>query len=223
MLPAVPLMLGGCDGSLSALAPAGPVARDIAALWWVMLGGAGALTLLVLVLLAMAFGAPRPVAPRRWTHGLGLGLSAVVLIPLLAAALWVGERILPRDDGALQIRVHAVQWHWEFTHQGPNGPVQTRDRLILPAGQPVDLIITSADVIHSLWVPQLGGKMDAIPGHANLLRLQADTPGLLAGQCAEFCGVGHGAMRFEVQVVAPEDFDATLSGAALAAAGGADD
>jgi cytochrome c oxidase subunit 2 len=217
-------MLGGCDGSLSALAPAGPVARDIAALWWVMLGGAGALTLLVLVLLAMAFGPPRPVAPRRWTHGLGLGLSAVVLIPLLAAALWVGERILPRDDGALQIRVHAVQWHWEFTHQGPNGPVRTRDRLILPAGQPVDLIITSADVIHSLWVPQLGGKMDAIPGHANRLRLQADAPGLLAGQCAEFCGVGHGAMRFEVQVVAPEDFDATLSGAALAAAaGGADD
>ena len=179
-----------------------------------MLAGAGVLTALVLGLLAMAFGPPRRVREGRWTLGLGLGLSAAVLIPLLAAGLWVGERILPRDDGALQVRVHAVQWHWEFTHEGENGPVETRDRLILPAGQPVDMVITSADVIHSFWVPQLGGKMDAIPGRTNRLRLQADAPGRLRGQCAEFCGLGHAAMRFEVLVVAPEDFEAALAEAA---------
>ena len=218
-LLAVPLALAGCEGPLSALSPAGPAARDIAGLWWTMLAGAGALTALVLVLLAMAFGPPRQITPTRWTHGLGMGLSAVVLIPLLGAGLWVGERILPRDDGALAVRVHAVQWHWEFTHDGPDGPVETRDRLILPAGQPVDMVITSADVIHSLWVPQLGGKMDAIPGRTNRLRLQADAPGLLVGQCAEFCGAGHAIMRFEVLVVAPEDFEAALA----QAAGGHDD
>lgn len=209
----LPLALAGCDAPLSTLAPAGPVARDIAWLWWALLGGAAVLTLLVLVLLAMAFGPPRKVAARRWTHGLGLGLSLPVLAVTLAAGLWVGERVLPRDDGALAIEVHAVQWNWAFTAPGPDGPVTTRDRLILPAGEPVDLIITSEDVIHSFWVPQLGGKMDAIPGRANRLRLQADAPGTLAGQCAEFCGLGHAVMRFEVEVVAPEDWADALRAA----------
>lgn len=215
----VPLLLAGCGGPLSALDPAGPIAREVARLWWVMLAGAGVLTVLVGVLVALAFGAPRATSARRWTHGLGLGLSALVLVPLLATALWVGERILPRDDGAMQIRVHAAQWHWDFTHDGPDGPVHTRGRLILPAGQPVDLLITSDDVIHSLWLPQLGGKLDAIPGRTNRLRLQADAPGLIQGQCAEFCGLGHAAMRFEALVVAPQDFDAALR----QAAGGSDD
>ncbi|MCC5982892.1 MAG: cytochrome c oxidase subunit II [Rhodobacteraceae bacterium] len=210
----LPPVLAGCDAPLSTLAPAGPVAREIAWLWWAMLGGAAVLTLLVLVLLAMAFGPPRKVAARRWTHGLGLGLSLPVLAVTLAAGLWVGERILPRDDGALEIEVHAVQWSWAFTAPGPDGPVTTRDRLILPAGAPVDLIITSGDVIHSFWVPKLGGKMDAIPGRANRLRLQADAPGTLAGQCAEFCGLGHAVMRFEVEVVDPADWENALRAAA---------
>ena len=191
-----------------------------------MLAGATVLTLLVLVLLAMAFGPPRATSARRWTYGLGLGLSLPVLGAILAAGLWVGERILPREDGALTIKAHAVQWHWEFTQPGPDGPVETRDRVIIPAGQPVDVLITSADVIHSFWVPQLGGKMDAIPGRENRLRLQADSPGVLAGQCAEFCGLGHGVMRFEVEVVAPEDWpDAVLGEGENAAesTGGADD
>lgn len=218
MVLSVPLALAGCEGPLSTLAPAGPVAREIAGLWWAMLTGAGVLTGLVLVLLALSFGRPRSVAPRLWTHGLGLGLSALVLVPLLGAALWVGERILPRADGAPEVAVHAEQWHWTFTHPGPDGPVALRDRLILPAGRPVDMRITSGDVIHSFWVPRLGGKMDAIPGRANVIRVEADAPGRLIGQCAEFCGLGHAAMRFEVEVVAEADWDA-----ALRAAGGDDE
>ncbi|MGY6535191.1 MAG: cytochrome c oxidase subunit II [Pararhodobacter sp.] len=210
----VPFLLGGCGGPLSTLAPAGPVARDIAWLWWAMLGGATALTVLVLVLVALSFGPPRPVRERRWTHWLGLGLSLPVLAVTLAGGLWVGERILPRDDGAITVQAHAVQWYWEFTQPGPDGPVTTRDRLIIPAGQPVDVLITSADVIHSFWVPQLGGKMDAVPGRQNRLRLLADTPGRLEGQCAEFCGLGHAIMRFEVDVVPPEAWDDTLRDAA---------
>ena len=191
---------------MSTLSPAGPVARDIAWLWWAMLGGAAALTLLVLVLLAMAFGRPRAVSPRRWTHGLGLWFSMAVLTTTLAAGLWVGERILPRDDGAITVEAHAYQWGWEFTQPGPDGPVVTSDVLTIPAGQPIDVLITAEDVIHSFWVPQLGGKMDAIPGRTNRLRLQADAPGTLGGLCAEFCGLGHAAMRFELRVIAPEDW-----------------
>lgn len=204
-------MLGGCDGTVSALSPAGPVARDIAWLWWGFAGASFLLTLMVVVLVAMAFGAPRVVNERRWTFGMGLWFSLAVLSVTFAAGIWVGERILPRDDGAVEIRAHAFQWGFEFTHPGADGPVETVDLLILPAGEPVDMIITSEDVIHSFWVPQLAGKMDAVPGHTNRLRLQADASGRLNGLCAEFCGTGHTAMQFEVLVVPAEDWDTALA------------
>ena len=75
--------------------------------------------------------------------------------------------------------------------------------LAAAATQPFDIVLTSPDVIHSFWVPQLGGKMDAIPGHRNIHRLMADAPGIHEGLCAEFCGLGHAAMRFEVVVYDP--------------------
>ena len=84
----------------------------------------------------------------------------------------------------------------------------------LPAGTPVDIIVTSEDVIHSFWIPRFAGKIDAIPGHANRLRMQADQPGQYEGQCNQFCGLGHAGMRFTVIVDRPEDF------AAAAQAGG---
>lgn len=208
---AVPLLLAGCDGNVSALDPGGPVARDIAWLWWALAGAAALLTAMVLVLVAMAFGAPRVVNERRWIFGLGVWFSLGVLGITLAGAVWVGERILPRDDGAVEIRAHAIQWGFRFTHPGAEGPVETTDLLILPAGQPVDMVITSEDVIHSFWVPQLAGKMDAVPGHTNRLRLQADAPGRHGGLCAEFCGIGHTAMQFEVLVVPAGDWDAALA------------
>lgn len=204
-------MLGGCDGNVSALSPAGPVARDIAWLWWGFAGASFLLTLMVVVLVAMAFGAPRVVNERRWTFGMGLWFSVAILSVTFAAGIWVGERILPRDDGAVEIRAHAVQWGFEFTHPGAEGPVETVDLLILPAGEPVDMIITSEDVIHSFWVPQLAGKIDAVPGHTNRLRLQADASGRLNGLCAEFCGIGHTAMQFDVLVVPAEDWNAALA------------
>jgi len=200
------------------LNPAGPVAQDIAWLWWVLAGASLVLTLMVVVLVAMAFGAPRAVNERRWTFGLGVWFSLAILSVTLGFGIWVGERILPRDDGAVEIRAHAVQWGFQFTHPGSDGPVETVDLLILPAGEPVDMVITSEDVIHSFWVPQLAGKMDAVPGHTNRLRLQADASGRLSGLCAEFCGIGHTAMQFEVLVVPAEDWDAALADPAAALA-----
>jgi len=208
----VPLSVSGCGGDVSALNPLGPVANDIAWLWWGLAGASGVLTLMVVVLVAMGFGAPRAVTERRWTFGMGIVFSLGVLGVTLAAGIWVGERILPRDDGAVEIHATAFQWGFRFSHPGPDGPVETTDLLILPAGRPVDMLITSDDVIHSFWVPQLAGKMDAVPGRTNRLRLQADAPGRMGGLCAEFCGLDHSAMQFEVRVVAPQDWDATLAG-----------
>jgi heme/copper-type cytochrome/quinol oxidase subunit 2 len=70
--------------------------------------------------------------------------------------------------------------------------------LHIPAGRPADLVITSTDVIHSFWIPRLAGKMDAIPGHTNRLRIVADAPGTYRGECAEYCGVGHKNHGFTV-------------------------
>ena len=72
-------------------------------------------------------------------------------------------------------------------------------------------MVTSRDVIHSFWIPRLAGKIDAIPGHANVLRIQADAPGRFEGLCAEFCGVGHPGMRFQVVAHPAADFPAALA------------
>ncbi|MCC5988923.1 MAG: cytochrome c oxidase subunit II [Pararhodobacter sp.] len=213
-MSAVPLALAGCDTELSALSPAGPAAAQIAWLWWGMLAASSALFLLVLVLVAMSFGAPRDVPARRWTHTLGVGFSLAVLSVFLAAGLWVGERLVPRGAAAVEVRAHAFQWGWRFTQPGPRGMVETHDVLHIPAGEPVDVIVTAEDVIHAFWVPRLAGKIDAVPGRQNRLRLQADEPGRYAGMCAEFCGVGHAIMPFEVIAHPSEDWPQAVTATA---------
>ncbi|MGH8431133.1 MAG: cytochrome c oxidase subunit II, partial [Solimonas sp.] len=111
------------------------------------------------------------------------------------------------------IEVHAEQWRWNFRYPD-HGGLATEGVLHLAAGTPVDVVVTSGDVIHSFWVPRLAGKIDAVPGRANTLRLQADTPGRYQGQCAEFCGTGHATMRFDVVVHAAADYAAALEKAA---------
>jgi cytochrome c oxidase subunit II len=209
-LAMVPAAVGGCGTDLSALAPAGPAAAQIAWLWWAMLAAASALTALVLVLVAMGFGAPRQQSARRWTHGLGLWFALPVLGAFLAGGMWVGERILPHGT-AVEVQAHAEQWGWRFTQPGPKGMIETDGVLHIPAGQPVDVIVTSQDVIHAFWVPRLAGKIDAVPGRENRLRLQADAPGRYDGLCAEFCGLGHAAMRFEVIAHPPGDWPGSVA------------
>lgn len=205
------VLTAGCAGPLSTLDPAGPVAGQIAWLWWAMLAGAGVLTLLVLVLVAMGFGGPRPVAARVWTHRMGLWFSLGVLSVTLGAGLWVGERILPRGD-AVEVTAHSFQWGWRFGHpDGMGGWIAAEGVLHIPAGEPVDVVVTSADVIHAFWVPRLAGKIDAIPGRENRLRLQADAPGIYAGRSAEFSGVGYAGMTFTVIAHAPDDWPAAIA------------
>lgn len=171
-----------------------------------MLIGAALITALVLVLVALALrrGAA-PTSERRWTIHWGLGFTMSVLALLLGFGLWTGERMISRADDALRVEAEARQWGWRFTQPGPGGErVTTEGVLYVPTGAPFDIVLRSADVIHSFWVPQLGGKMDAIPGHENIHRLQADAPGRHEGLCAEFCGLGHAAMRFEVVVYDPD-------------------
>ncbi|HYN60635.1 MAG TPA: cytochrome c oxidase subunit II [Rubrivivax sp.] len=207
-------LLAGCAGPQSTLDAAGPAAAAIARMWWVMLAGSIVLFALVMALFAMSWWRPgwsRAMPLQRWVVLGGLALPAVVLVPLVAYALVTGERLLPLPGISPQrIEVHAERWGWTFRYPG-HGGAMSQAVLHLPAGVPVDLVITSSDVIHSLWIPRLAGKLDAIPGRVNVLRLHADTPGTYSGQCAEFCGVGHTTMRFEVIVHPAAEFVPALA------------
>ncbi|WP_211103946.1 cytochrome c oxidase subunit II [Skermanella pratensis] len=210
--------LAGCGGPFSTLDPAGPAAQSIATLWWVMLAGSVVLFALVMVLFGFAFlrrhpswNSDRPVGQALVLWG-GLVMPVAVLSALLGYALFMGERLVPRpDDGVLRVEAHARQWQWEFAYPDTPGALGTIDILHIPAGRPVDIHVTSADVIHSFWAPRLGGKIDAIPGHTNVIRLVADRPGTYHGKCSEFCGTGHTVMGFTVEAHDAAAYSARLA------------
>jgi cytochrome c oxidase subunit 2 len=207
---AIAATMAACSSPFSTLEPAGPAADAIARLWWVMLIGATLLFVLVAVLLALAFvrpGAGRNTPDSVWIVGGGVILPGIVLTPLTIYALASGERLFQaRAEPAMQVDVLALQWGWHFTYRTDDGTMRRSNNVLhIPAGQPVRLNITSADVIHSFWVPRLAGKIDATPGHVTTLRLNADAPGRYRGLCAEFCGTAHVEMQFVVEAHASED------------------
>lgn len=181
-----------------------------------MLAGSALIFALVMGLLAVAFHARRPSASearheRVWIVGLGLGFSMTILAALLAYGLVAGERLLPRADDAVGVQAEARRWSWSFGYDDRPGLV-TENVLHIPAGRPVDVAITSADVAHSFWVPRLAGKLDAIPGHVNVLRIAADLPGTYAGLTAEFNGEGYREHVFAVVAHDAEAWEAFLQG-----------
>lgn len=196
------MIVGGCAGPLSTLDAAGPAAGNVATLWWGMLTGAAILTLLVLGLLALAFrrrGQGSRGGTPLWIGWLGVVMPGTILMLLLGYALMLGERTIARPAAnVVVVEATGHQWYWTFRQPGTAGPIATRNVLHIPVGRPVDVRIASADVIHSFWVPRLGGKMDAIPGQVNVLRIEASQAGVFEGQCAEFCGLHHATNRFRV-------------------------
>jgi cytochrome c oxidase subunit 2/cytochrome aa3-600 menaquinol oxidase subunit 2 len=180
-----------------------------------MLAGSAAIFVLVMALLALAFrhGGSEGEGTRLWIHGFGLAFPLAVLAALLGWGLFLGERHLVPGRARVVVEAEARQWAWTFRYPDP-GRAPTEGVLVIPAGQPVDVAITSRDVIHSFWVPRLAGKLDAIPGRVNVLAIEAELPGDYGGLSAEFSGAGYAGHRFTVRAVAPADWDAFLAGAA---------
>ena len=216
-------VLAGCDtaGPLSALDPAGPGAAPIAQVWWWMFWGAGALTLgmtalgLAAVLRRRHSAEPTSGVERAWLLGGGLLLPGLAIGALLLWGLRAGHALLPLPGATpvFTVEVTARQWQWDVRYPAhPLAPLQP-NRIDIPAGQPVDVRVRTADVIHGFWVPRLGGKIDAIPGRTNVVRLQADAPGIYRGVCAEYCGTGHARMPMEVHAHAPETLATRMQGA----------
>lgn len=198
--------LPGCNQTLSALHAAGPAAREIASLWTVMLSGSAAIFAFVMALLLIAFRRPSATGradERVWFWTLGLAFPLVTLTGLTIYGLEVGQRIRAEpDQDVVVVQAEARQWLWTFGYSDAPG-LRTENILHIPAGIPVDVEITSLDVIHAFWVPRLGGKLDAIPGRINRLRIEADAPGDYAGASAEFSGAGYRETAFTLRAHDP--------------------
>ncbi len=106
---------------------------------------------------------------------------------------------------ALQIKVSGQQWFWHFEY--PDLGIRTANELHVPLGRPVAIELHSKDIIHSFWVPRIGGKRDLVPGRTNRISFTADKAGYYPGQCAEFCGDSHALMRMDLMVDSPEEFE----------------
>jgi cytochrome c oxidase subunit 2 len=173
----------------------------------------------VLVALFAAITRRRPVpdaetvaeADHRLRRGLVVWIIAVAAsLTGLAAASYTVDRRLSLDAGHdVRIRVTAKQWWWqvEYLHDDPSLNFTTANEIVLPVGQQASLALEAGDVIHSLWVPNLAGKRDLIPGRHNHMTLTPRVVGDFRGQCAEFCGLQHAFMALDVHVRSPADFE----------------
>ncbi|MBW3609765.1 MAG: cytochrome c oxidase subunit II, partial [Actinobacteria bacterium] len=136
-------------------------------------------------------------------------MPAVILVVVLVATVETMADLQTGDSpDALQVEIVGHQWWWEVNY--PDAGVTTANEIHIPVGQPVEFTLTSADVIHSFWVPQLGGKLDLLPEDENVLVLEADAARVYRSQCAEFCGLQHANMGFVVVAEPPDEFQAWL-------------
>jgi cytochrome c oxidase subunit 2 len=204
--------------------PQGPLARSIADLYWVMFGAA-------VIVLAIVVGAlvvagirfrERPGHQARQYHGnnlLELIWTVVPTLMVISFSVLSFQRLTLVNDvdsgAAMTIKAEGKQWVWSF--QYPSDPafklsdgtyLKAAEELHIPAGQKVKIELSSVDVIHSFYIPKLGGQKDAVPGRATEMWIQADRPGTYAGQCVEFCGTGHADMLITVVAQNPADYAA---------------
>jgi cytochrome c oxidase subunit 2 len=200
-----------------------PNAERIADLYWFVSFWAAVVLLAVAVPLAIFIVRYRSNGRDRTVEGPQIHGStrleiAWTLVPVVILLIVAGFTFykLPgitledeAEAGDLRIRVEGRQFYWQYRY--PNGVIQI-DRLRAPQGRLVVLEITApeSDVIHSYWIPALGGKFDAIPGQTVETAFQAQRTGIFEGQCAEFCGVQHAEMFGSVEVIPPDEFDSWL-------------
>ena len=201
-------------GVSSALQPAGIEADVVANLFWIMTTGGVIIWILTLAIAAYAaYGRRRAKNLRASRHLIVMGgvmAPAVVLGTLLIYGLSaMGETRKPGSD--LQILVTGERFWWRVQYApGSDAPVDLANEIRIPVGQRTELLLRSPEVIHSLWIPALAGKVDMLPGRETRLVLEPTRVGRYRGVCAEYCGTGHAHMAFTVDVLPPEQFSAWL-------------
>jgi cytochrome c oxidase subunit 2 len=240
------VVLAGCATEglpQSAMDPAGPIARTEDNLWKIVFPIAVGVFILVQGLILFAVfryrdrggdEIPKQVAGNTRLELLWTFIPALILVGIAIPTVGtIFDLAREPGDDALDVRVVAKQYWWEFEYLGDEGQgVVLANELHIPTGRPVYLQMqslsptqpdpgiearpdaadpVSAGVVHSFWVPRLAGKQDVVPGHTRRMTIQADGPGVYPGQCAEFCGLSHARMRFEVIAHEPAEFEQWLA------------
>ena len=200
---AASIALAGCAGEQSALDPAGREAEGIARLFWWMTGGTVVVWLAMLALALYALRGGRAAKKVNLLIILGAVAPTIILTVLLIYGLaMLPPLIAAAPPGSLKIAVSGEQWWWRVRYQPPEGgEVVLANEIRLPVNEPVEFHLDSPDVIHSFWIPSIGGKMDMIPGRKTMLTLKPTRTGRFRGQCAEYCGTSHALMAFDVVVM----------------------
>lgn len=204
---------------------ASPNAQEISGLFWLVVGFSALVLLVVVVFMGAGIVQARRQAASGseeeppQIHGSLVLEVTWTLIPLaiLGVLLVFTVRSLYALDGfaapedALHVNVTGQQFWWEMVY--PEEGVVTANELVVPVGRPVRVNLSSKDVMHSFWVPQLAGKTDLVPGNSRALWFTAEREGIYHGQCAELCGDSHANMRFRVVALAPMEYEAWVQAA----------
>lgn len=213
------------DTPMSYLSAFGRQAKEILPLTLGM--GIISLTVITVIIVLLVLGLLRagpyegPTVERReletaggglpWLY-IGVGVSTIVLFATAVWAMVTLAAVTPSstEKAAVTIEVTGHQWWWEvrYLSDQPSQVFTTANEIHIPVGKPVKFKLASADVIHSFWIPKLGGKTDLIPGQTNIAWLEADKPGVYRGQCVEYCGKQHAHMALFVVASPPKQFEA---------------
>jgi cytochrome c oxidase subunit 2 len=213
----IALVLTACgnDSSPSAINPQGDEAKRIAGVWWLMFGLAIAVYVVVagFVIVSGLRGRRRgardaagdePLHDSKFIWVGGIIVPVMILVLLAVVTVHTGAALRNPKAGELRVDVAGERWWWRVSYHDPS--FETANEIHLPVGRPVAIRLTSDNVVHSFWVPQLASKVDTIPGQPNVLRFRPEKIGVYRGLCAEFCGIQHARMQFLVIVQSPEDF-----------------
>lgn len=219
----IALLVTACaeDAPQDTWQPAGENAQKIQDLQWPVFAIAGVVLLIVAAAVGWVIyryrdrGQPIP----KQTHGrptLEIGLTilpALILIGIAVPTVGTLFALAKTDDTECYVNVTGQQWWWEIDYPAQPGcggiaePIVTSGQLVIPTNTNVLVRGTSRDVIHSWWIPRLNGKKDMVPGRVHTIRIEANEPGIYAGQCTEFCGLSHANMRMEAVALSPGDFE----------------
>jgi cytochrome c oxidase subunit II len=213
------VLVAGCADHPSALNPSGEEAQSVYILFLAMSAGAAIIWLVVIGLMIHAFREGRRRHRQEGSQALilwgGAVFPSVVLLILLGFTLWLMPTLRPwhgAQAAAPRMEVIGEQYWWRVRYLDGEGKLlfETANEVRLPLGEPTTFSLLARDVIHSFWIPALGGKMDMIPGRRNTLTLTPTRPGIYRGPCAEFCGTSHALMTISATVVDTQNFDAWL-------------
>lgn len=212
------LSLSACGGIVE---PASPAARRISELtWWLFWLGLIPMLVVIGIIAAILLWRRRHesrVTDRHFVVYGGVLLPILLLIPVIVMTAVTQLNLGVDGDDRLTVELTGHQFWWDIKYVTDEQTVRSANELHIPTDTPIDLRLTSVDVVHSVWIPQIHGKMDLLPGRVNTLEISVDRPGVYEGQCAEFCGLAHALMRLVVVAHPPDEFEAWLEEEAAAA------